>query len=345
MKKELLTILLVFMCFATSISFVACAPKAPRIDAWFNVVYWDNVEDAEYYNIYQDDKVIESTRKNSYIFDNLKDDATVAITAVNESGKESPKSNTILLYKITGFDEGESQTIELENNQTYRVDSRIRYLKITGESTGVDIEINTARKTDLIIELNNVEMKSTGQHCIHTVNNLYNLDDVKFALIFIINGTNTIQGSAGESVTAQPEVNSQQCGYKGPDGYSAIVAPTVVMTGEGSLSLVGGNGGTGGIGASSKGWFSTSVYGKGGDGGDGAPAIICKNLILALNSGNRLMLSGGKGGNGGRPGENGSVLTGPWLTLFGDWNGSYGNPGVDAIDYEGELTTISGGLL
>ena len=67
------------------------------------------------------------------------------------------------------------------------------------------------------------------------------------------------------------------------------------------------------------------------DGGNGGAAVKTSHMILRMDSGNcSVSLSDGKGGLKGKPGKNGSIYTGPTVSLM--WNDMFdiGKAGNDA---------------
>lgn len=313
--------------------------KSPKIEVYGNVVAWEAVENAASYNIYVNDVAVGTTEKNHFILKDLAEDSSVTVTAVKEDGTESDKSNKTEVQKSVGFSEDE--TLEVTTDGEHTVDSAIKYVKVAGTFSSAGITIKENRTADLYIELDNVTMTSgQANNCVRTENNIMDASELHFTVVFILKGDNSLTGaSQTETPAPQTPTNSQKKGVNGEAGRSAIVLPTVVMTGEGSLTLKGGNGGNGGTGASSSGW-STSLYGDGGDGGVGGGGIKCTTLVLALEKGARVSASGGVGGTGGSPGENGSVVSGPVGTAA--WYLHFGENGADGRGLTGTLKEYSG---
>ena len=313
--------------------------SSPEIETYGNVVAWEAVEDAVSYNIYVDDVAVGTTEENHYVLQNLTKDSSVTVTAVDENGKESKKSDKAEIQKSIGFSEAE--TLEITEIGEHIVDSAIKYVKVRGAFISTGITIKENRTADLYIELDNVTMTSgKANNCVRTENNTLDASKLHFTVIFILKGDNSLTGASQTGTPApQTPTNSQKKGTNGESGRSAIVLPTVVMTGEGSLTLKGGNGGNGGEGASSSGW-STSLYGDGGNGGEGGGGIKCTTLVLALEKGSRVSAFGGEGGTGGSPGENGSIVSGPVGTAA--WYLHFGSNGANGKGLTGTLKEYSG---
>lgn len=310
---------------------------SPKIFVCGNVIQWAAVKNAVSYEIYVDDEHYDSTTELFYIFVDLQKDAEVTVTAKNKNEKESSKSNSVTIQQTSEFSNEETLTINLGVNSKYSINESIKYVKLSGSATRGEIKIGENRRTNLIIELQDVNMTSyTDSSCISTENSF--LGEVPFVVIFIVKGTNALTGATPSQPSSVPEANSKRKGATGGTGSCPVILPTMVIIGDGALKLTGGQGGAGGVGAASTTW-STSVYGDGGDGGNGGDGLQCNTLYL--KDGVKLTTIGGEGGKGGSPGENGSIITGPWNTS--NWNQHYGKSGSSGSSYVGEKIVITGG--
>lgn len=343
MKKtvHILSLILIMIHFALPLSGCSFIDSifgySPKIFACGNVIQWAAVKNAVSYEIYVNNEHYDSTIELFYIFVDLSKDSDVTVTAKNENGKESSKSNSVTIQQTSEFSNEESLTISLGVNSKYSINESIKYVKLLGSTTWGEIKIRENRSSNLIIELQDVNMTSyTDSSCISTENS--SLDELPFVVIFIVKGTNMLTGSTPSQPSSVPEANSERKGATGGVGSCPVILPTMVIIGDGTLKLTGGKGGTGGVGAASTTW-STSVYGDGGDGGNGGDGL--RYNALYIKDGVRLMTIGGEGGKGGSPGGNGSVITGPWNTS--NWNQHYGKSGSDGSAYVGEQIIITGG--
>lgn len=344
MKSKFIVFLL---CIATLV-FVLCGCSegpsinsldAPDIVVVGNTIVWNAIKDAESYAVYCNGKQISTTTETHYTsFDNS-EDMQFSVKALHSNDrKNSAESRKVVIYKQTGFDDNEKMYLNLSSGG-YAIPSNIKYVKITGSSSSANIVI-ADRTTDLFIELNNVTMTSTmGKSCISTMNDEYDSSLKHFAVTINVVGTNVLTGSNYTAVPSQPAVNSEQKGKNGVDGGSGLILPLISFTGDGHLTLVGGNGGKGGTGAASEG-LSSSVYGNGGNGGNGGCGIKTTKAVMTMGLTGVVKAFGGYGGEKGAPGGNGSILSGPLFT--GNWSNCYGNPGTDGCSLIGDMYMFSG---
>lgn len=313
----------------------------PKISAYGNVIYWEAVADAAEYQVYAEGASIGTTTDTYYVLDDLSVDSDITVTAKNAQGKESKESNAITVQQSVGFVDEETMEIELTSEKEYKVSSNVKFVKVSGEASSVGFTIEKNRTDDLYVELDQVTMVSGAtNNCFRTENNIMDAEELKFAVIFILKGNSALTGASITTVPEpQTEANSQKKGINGESGRTPIVLPTVIMTGNGDLTLKGGDGGNGGTGAPSSG-MSTSLYGDGGNGGEGGGGLKCTTLVLALGKGCRVFATGGNGGEGGSPGSNGSLVSGPVGTLA--WDLHFGADGSVGKNLTGQLVTFSG---
>ena len=312
---------------------------APSLSVIGNTIYWEPVESASSYDVYKNNNFLTTVSDTYYIAEgNEADSQYYVIAKAAEGAKDSDKSDPVIIHKQSGFSVDEIMEIELSSN-CYTVPANINCVSVTGNASGAYILV-ADRTRDLVIELNGVKMTSPqGKSCIMTDDGTYDASEKKYSVTIKVSGTNVLTGSDYTSVPATPQDNTGQKGTKGGSGGSGIILPNVCITGDGSLTLDGGNGGPGGTGAASSGW-STAVYGNGGDGGNGGCGIKTTNAVLAMSLTGVLKAYGGKGGSKGRPGSNGSILSGPWATA--KWDSCYGSMGTDGTAIIGEFKQLSG---
>lgn len=320
--------------------------EPPEITSVANVLHWEAVEDAVSYHVYAGEQLVGTTESTFFVLSGLNSDSDVTVKSVSKKDKESKPSNAVQVQKTASFTAAETMEIALEDDKEYSVPADIRYVKVTGSGTSAGVTIQNSRVNDIVIELQDVTMLSGKENnCFRSENNVLDAAELKYNVIFVIKGNNSLTGaSQTETPPAQTQVNSGKSGTDGYSGRTPIVLPTVIMTGDGSLILKGGDGGPGGVGAPSKG-FSADGFGGGGDGGSGGGGIKCTTLIMAMESGTRVTASGGKGGKGGNAGDNGNLLTGPFASLFGVWQAACGDYGADGKPLTGELIEYSGGFV
>lgn len=313
--------------------------KKPEITSFGNVIYWDEVEGADSYvvDFGEEKKDIFTTY---YIADNLTTATQVSVrTKVGEN--VSQKSNAVTLTKTDGFTEEETYNLALADGKTYDILPSQNLVKISGSAVNSQIKIQN-RSRDLVIELNDVTISASQRNsCISTHDGKYDSSETNFTVIFIVNGENKINGSDYSSTPAKQSENSGKNGTRGGNGGNGIVLPNVVFSGNGVLTVNGGKGGNGGDGANSSG-MSTSCNGSGGNGGNGGSGLLCTDFVVAMKTDGVVKLYGGNGGNGGKVGINGSIMSGPWVSIAQSRkDGSAGNKGNN---YVGNLVRLCGTL-
>lgn len=304
-----------------------------------NTVYWSKIADdtATDYDVYKNNEFYLNTKQLYIIENDLTQNAQYYVIAKDSTGekKNSDKSETVMLYQNTGFEESKCMEIELENEMGYSIPSTISYVKVTGKGENTFIQIMN-RTSDLVLELNEVTLiSSMGKNCIDApIDN-----NSSFTVMVVLNGSSEITGGDYTDVPKKPSENSGRTGTTGGKGGSGIVAPRVAFAGSGSLVINGGNGGKGGDGADSSG-FSTAVYGNGGQGGEGGDGVVCNLAVMSMDMAGYVKIITGAGGQGGTPGANGSIITGPANTA--DYKRRYGKEGDKGKAINGAYRTYSG---
>ena len=351
---------------ALASAFSGCAifgsskPEAPAVTAVGNVLLWDAVEGAEGYEVFCNGVSAGVTNDTFYVVRGAEQAAEYSVAAV-KGEKQSDRSTIVTVEKTKNFGAGESMEIVLESETSYTIPSSVNYVSITGEAEGVTVVIAERLRT-LYIDLNEASFSSPeGQDAVFAQE--YDPTAKKaeteegeeeetaagsaFSVILNVTGENTIAGSNYRTVPAAPAANSGKKGTNGGRGGNAVCVPQMVLTGSGSLSLIGGGGGNGGQGADSSG-LSFSSYGKGGNGGNGGSGIACDYCVVAMDIAGLCVASGGAGGTGGTFGANGSLITGPINSaISGSLSGAEkdrGKNGQSGVGCTGEVKIISGGF-
>jgi len=311
-----------------------------------NTIVWNKVTKAAQYEIYQGQTLIDTTENNYYCAGDLENDLDYAIKATNkEDGYKSSKlSESVTLFRNVGFLVEEIQNITLKSNTVYEISVDYKKVILTmpnGLSSVDHVQIKILpRDNDLTIELSDVSIYgSPNEPTITTYNNSVSYNSSPYTINFVLDGDNKIYGGSANGMPDKPSTNSNTDGLKGYAGRDAILLSHVNFTGNGNLSLYGGDGGTGGTGSDSSG-LSTAIYGSGGNGGDGGNGLNCSKFVLNIDSTKTLTAIGGDGGSGGSPGSNGSVLTGPAMTA--DWANRFGKDGYNGLAFSGTEFKISG---
>lgn len=311
--------------------------EKPEIQVYGNVICWNEVDGVDSYVVNAGEEQRE-VFSNYYVFNDLAVSTQVSVRSkVGE--KTSKKSNTVSVMKTKGFTQEETYELTLADNKNYDILPTQNYVKISGTASNSQVIIQN-RARDLVVELTDVTMSaSQGNNCISTGDGKYETEDSSFTVVFIINGNNSINGSTYTATPSKQPENSGKYGVRGGNGGHGIVLPNIVLTGDGTLSVCGGNGGKGGDGADSSG-ISTSSNGSGGNGGNGGSGFLCTNLVMAMGVDGVVKPYAGNGGSGGKAGVNGSIMSGPWVSIAQSRkDGEAGNKGSA---YAGNLIRLSG---
>lgn len=178
-------------------------------------------------------------------------------------------------------------------------------------------------------------------------------DNISFSAI----GEIEVYGGAGGAANDREIGENDDDGSNGRDGYSggaggaAIKAATVTIN-SGTLTATGGNGGEGGnasecnIGGP---WTGDVKGGRGGNGGNGGTAISANLFVVSDTASNiSVTLTGGNGGNTGRPGGCHSDTHNAWNQhAFDGDNGTPGSAsvyssGCEVIDLSSVIVAVNG---
>lgn len=318
---------------------------SPYISSYVDYISWYRVNNATEYKIYRDGTCIGSVTEDKFQISDFSQDYSYYVIAYNGNiKKESQPSNIVTIAKHENFEDGEVLDLSGENSFSGIIDDSIRKIIISNNKKMtflLDCKIGE-RQLDLIIDLHNVDIKST-ENCISTIDNTYSLSKHNYNLVLNISGDCSISGSSGFEYTYLFEDDTEQDGINGGDGGIAIIASSIVVRGRGTLTISGGNGGNGSKGSSTTD-YSTKVIGKGSSGGNGGDGVHCQNFIVNMSSDSAVSIIGGTGGRKGDPGNNCSIVTGPIISMM--YNSVYdiGKNGNDGIPIKGKTIIIQGRL-
>lgn len=309
----------------------------PQIKEIGNMIYWEEISGATAYEIYVDGSLFETVSGDHYNFSDITTKTIINVKAINtDNDAFSKQSNGLELFPIPTFSQEEAYEIVLEDDKEFSIPEDVESVTISG--TGINSYITIApRSKDIIIELNGItlqvpEIKSGISYVIQTTNSKYYQPWNEFDATIILKGENSI---TCVDVTSQPEQPGVNKGIKGKDGFnggSGISLPNVIIKGDGTLSLKGGNGGHGGKGSRSDGLVSFNGCGEGGNGGNGGYGILAYAIIINTSTGKgQLNMKGGEGGEKGAPGQNGRIV-GMWSDVA-TFDEKYGVDGEDGKEY------------
>lgn len=228
-----------------------------------------------------------------------------------------------------------TQTINLESNNEYSIDSTVEKVYVIGNYTGANeimtqININVLRRdNNLTLNLINVGFKAKeNKTAIDCANSSYTLTVIISGKVYIEGG----DGSCGLDGVSGSKMNASNChGANGLDGKNALNVGTVVFESDGSsaeLTLKGGSGGAGGNGGvdtdRSRMWLNYTP--NGGNGGASNSALNC--VAYSVN-GVAVNFVKGSVGAAGKAGSRGTW----WCSACYGNDGLKGNQ-VDSITYK-----------
>lgn len=303
-----------------------------------NVLLW-NVSLDEQYDIYRNDTIIDTVSKGTYVISQGRTDDTEYYVSLHNSDIKSNKVTISSdIYK-------ESEILDLSSKSSYKgvIDKKYRKVIIGNNNIStfyLEVEIEN-RFSSLEFELNNVSINGY----IHSENKNYK--ELNYDVIININGACSITGIDGlngqdfsDSFYDNLELNAG----KGKDGNDAIIIPKVSFKGEGNFVIRGGNGGNGGIGSCTTAWEESMFPGKGSNGGNGGAAIITSYLLINSTEDINVVIKDGVGGGKGVPGTNGSIITGPLVSLIWESEFNIGKNGNKGESFIGNKYILTGGL-
>ena len=336
--------LIIVLCACNIKNLFAKKIETPQPSVIGNIIYWSEIEGAEKYAVFCNNEQIAETIGVGYIAESSAENKQYHIVALGGDGfKDSSPSQKVVVYKSTQYSSEETMVISLENDREYLVPMNINYVTVSGSAQNTNIKI-ADRFSDLVILLQDVTLTSShGKSCITTSDNDYSMTTKKYTVTLQCKGTNHLTGGIGYDAEGKPDTNSGKKGFNGEEGGSGIILPSLLLIGDGALYLQGADGGNGGTGADSSGLFSSAVYGKGGNGGNGGAGIKCTRMAMNMTNGGICSAYGGIGATGGKPGSNGSALTGPFYTA--QWDSSYGSNGENGLSVTGSIIQCNGSLM
>ena len=318
---------------------------APYVLSFGSFLSWAPCKNAETYTVYCGDSVVGTTEQTRFDIVPGEEDLTYTVVANSVTrGVSSSPSNEAVVGKISGFAEEEILDLSGQTPGTlYTVSSDVRKVVCISDSP---VSYNTrfvlqSRTQDIVFELQNVTFRSSGDAVIITENKTYSRARENWNLILDISGECSLEGIDHTALPAQPASDSEKRGTNGTAGTDGVLVPTAIVRGGGTLHIIGGDGGPGGKGADSTFW-AAKYYGDGGNGGDGGDGVICQYFVMQMDDIGKVYLSGGAGGTRGAPGNNGSIITGPWNTS--NYNEHYGASGAAGTSLRGEVITQGGTL-
>jgi len=318
---------------------------APHILYFGDFMTWDKVENATQYDIYCNDTFCSSISENTFYFENeITNDQDYYIVAKKGSVK-SEKSNVVHVSKNCNYLDAEILDLAMKSSFSGTINQNIRKVIIGNQSSSkLSMAANILnRENDLIFEISNTSIQGT------IYSDGYQRKDNNYNVIFNCTGNCSLTGDNGKNGFDYSDSNYNNKEYAagvGEDGEDGLVVPTAIIKGNGNFTIRGGNGGNGGVGSATTTWESVNAPGKGSNGGNGGAAIKTSYLILNFESGDQnLTLVDGNGGEKGKPGTNGSIITGPTASIM--WNDVYdiGKKGKTGSSVLGIRKIINGHLI
>ena len=285
----------------------ASKPLPPYVISLGDRLEWSAVEYATEYSVYRNGQYVTDVKETYYSLGNVSEDCYYEVVAKNNL-TQSNKSNKATVSKNCNYNENEVWDYALYNyGETIPANVR----KVTNLSGFYYDFVIAERTTDLLFEFDNAQIRG----CITTSDGEISRLTHKYNVIFDVKGDCSIfgkNGTEGRSFNTSEYDNACRDGYDGNDGQTCVAVPTLIVRGNGSLSLSGGNGGNGGNGSNATGLFGTAKPGKGSYGGDGGSALLTEYLVLSPeNEDFVISLADGKGGAKGILGSvNGNLIGG-----------------------------------
>ncbi|MDE6075282.1 MAG: hypothetical protein K2G26_02470 [Clostridia bacterium] len=318
----------------------------PYLMSFGSVLTWDTDPNATEYELYRNGQYESTVTGSHYDAGQVTEDCEYTVVAKN-GDKSSTKSNVARVCKNSSYAEGE--VLDLSDSSSYNgtLPNSVRKIVIRKQSS-VTMSfccLIAERTNDLTIELSNVSLVGY----ISTVNCEYSRLKHNYNVIIDVKANCSVKSSDGadgfdfsDSVYDNREVDAGS----GSDANNAIIVPSLVVEGEGALVISGGNGGNGGVGSSTTKWEASNGPGAGADGGDGGAGLKTSYCVVNMNGENSYVsVSDGKGGKKGKPGNNGSIITGPAASAM--WKDMYdiGKAGKDGKSEFGSIKILGGKFL
>ncbi|MDR0791255.1 MAG: hypothetical protein LBE47_01815 [Methanomassiliicoccaceae archaeon] len=240
---------------------------------------------------------------------------------------KAPLSSSIMFFDYSGSNYIDKNPIVVPHNVTDLI--------IMGDASRIinkNILIGQ-RSTDLRIVLSNVNLVAPeGKTAIWDLSDTSPHHTIRFVLI----GDNSITGGNGAKGS---DGFPGKTGGNGGAGIDVGKRHSIEMSGDGKLTVKGGNGGNGGNGGDSK---AENGQRRGGNGGNGGSGIICMKASFE-NAYGKITVSGGNGGNGGRGGNSTEIPLMIGLKADGGHGGHGGNGGwaMDAKEAPIQTTHVA----
>ena len=211
--------------------------SAPYILSLGDFIIWEQCSNADEYLVYCDEELVMTTEDTRADVEDLSADHVYTVVARNiEHDVLSEESNEAVVSKNSNFTDSEILDLSGQNiGSIYTIRSSIRKVICKAETPQVynTTFILDRRKNDIIFELENVTFQSKDEAVISTYDGTYSRARENWNLILNITGECSIQGIPQTEVPQKPANNSEKKGGNGLAGTNGIIAPTVVITGDG----------------------------------------------------------------------------------------------------------------
>lgn len=319
-RKIIITLLSLVCAVVCSVGLIACSghkedasdsnqsiPAArilpPYVLSFGSYLYWQPISNAAEYEIYENETFVKTVTDTKYELGEVQNDSTYYIIAKNGNVK-SKKSNIAYVSKNCNFADDEIYYYT-STHYTDTISANVRKVVINGYFSA-DIVLQE-RTSDITFELNNAWFEGLSAE-----NNICSRFNADYNVILDINGECTINGKSGmDGRSFDDSKYDDKCidGYDGTAGGNGICVPTLIIQGNGKLTVKGGKGGKGGNGSGANGAFNSNKPGKGSFGGNGGTALLTEYLLTNPQSNVVLDLTDGAGGMQGFIGKHdGNVI-------------------------------------
>ena len=349
MKKISILCFLFLFLASCNINSNISAPKIndelrdPYIISYGTFFEWEYVNYATEYEIYCDGVLICTQTENRFNLGEIKKDCVFFVIAKNNKSV-SCKSNEINVSKNCNFSSEEVLDLSNYNKFTGYINSQIRKI-IINKNHKESMELSSLlekRSHSLFIEISNVDL--FGRGVLGTYDSNYSKYEHNYDVFIDVSGNCSIKGMDGIKSNYLPEPDTEFDGIDGGHGHNALLLSSLTITGSGNLIIEGGCGGDGSSGSDST-TYSEKTIGKGSSGGNGGNALICSQLVVDLDEqNNTVTLKGGLGGKKGEPGKNGSIITGPLVSMMYDDIYDIGKNGLNGKSFIGVAIVNKGEL-
>lgn len=310
-----------------------------------DMLLWDEVENAEGYQVFANDEMIGETTDTNYVLThrNLEQEA-IKCKAL---GDDVTCRDSFFSFSVIRLAYVQPVVIEYnlaESSCYIEITSETTYIKIIGKEDEIykDFQVNILpRESDLKIEL--VDVHAVASYCRSAIySEEYNYSNIckGYNVLLISEGTsNSLYGGVGARGSNGQKGSfmvSGEDGGNGSMGSAAVTVENLIIRGSADLTLIGGDGGNGGNGGDGGEFFvgSSSTAGSGGNGGNGGYGVRANKIYFYGEAAMTLTLLGGKGGLGGKCGGNSALGEG---IVYSD-----GISGSIGTKYDGKLMILNG---